>query len=253
MRLFQILLLLCVSLPIVGQGPPITVGTPVMLGLEGKGVRSFAHVSVFDEGRLMRIPIGLPYNITPTWQIGAVLPYVLRATAGESIKEGIGDVTVFTKFQLFKRDGRGKTFRTIVILRHTLPSGRAFDGTAFSSGAFATSFGIISGYITTRYGLYFDASYIARSQQLPDLWRYNLSIGIPLLPHRYPQRQLNAYLELNALRSADFQLQSLMLSPGLQVIPGRRFLIEASFGYPVVQPPNATLRYTTLAGIRFLL
>jgi len=254
MRLTHILLFIGLSLSVAAQGPPITAGTPVMLGLEGRGIRTFVRTSVSDNAVSLIVPLGLPYNITPTWQIGTAIPFFRNATIeGNQIKQGIGDIAVFTKYQLYKRDGRGKTLRTIAIIRHTLPTGRTFDGTAVSSGAFTTAIGLINGFITTRYGLYFDIAYVIRSRQLPDLWTHNLSLGIPLLPHRYPQRQLNAYLELNTRRSEHFKLQFLQLSPGLQFIAGRRFLIETSFGYPIYQTPNSNLRYSALLGTRILL
>ncbi len=90
------------------------------------------------------------------------------------------------------------------------------------------------GKLTTKKGLYADFGYNMTNKDTSDDFLYNFSLGVPLLPHKYPQKQLNTYLEFNGNYAFDPKVHTLFISPGFQFIPGRRILFETSFQITVL-------------------
>ncbi|MEE9170996.1 MAG: hypothetical protein V3U73_14650, partial [bacterium] len=122
-------------------------------------------------------------------------------------------------------------------------------------------------------GLYVEAIYnINTSNDQVDFgnsFSYNFAFGYRLLPARYeiyPSPQLNGFLEINGTTVAKNRISgeelsnsggtTIFLSPGLQFVGGRRWLIEASFQYPVLNRPNGlqlATDWTLSIGTRILL
>ena len=109
-------IILFTSLQLVAQGPPITVGTPVMLGLEGGGIRTFGKFISKENSNIYIQPFVIPYNITPKFQVGTILPFVFKMPDNSTTVGGFGDMALFAKYQLYKKDGKAKTFRTLIKL-----------------------------------------------------------------------------------------------------------------------------------------
>lgn len=254
-HLHFILLLICTSAVSYSQGPPITTETPIMLGLEGNGIRTFGkYTSKESENSYVQV-LAIPYNITARWQIGGIVPYLFLKPEGMKTVNGFGDVSVFTKFQLFKIDGKAKTFRILANIKQTFPTGSPATQTPTGTNQYQTYMGFIIGKISTKAGVYGDLGYNIASSHSPDNFIYNFSIGLPLLPQIYPAKQLNIYLEFNGNHIFERNINTFLISPGLQFIPGRRLLFESSFQIPVIQP-NAELNkinYAVLLGTRFLI
>ncbi|PHQ56618.1 MAG: hypothetical protein COC16_02830 [Lutibacter sp.] len=233
------------------QGPPITVETPVMLGLEGSGIRTFGKFISKKNGTIYVQPIAIPYNISTKFQVGGIIPLMLkRPDEGETIS-GFGDLILFAKYQIYKKDEIAKTVRILANIKQTFPTGKTGIGLGISQ----TYVGIIMGNITTGIGVYSDFGYHITSDDTTDNFTYNFSIGIPLLSHQYPQKQLNTFLEFNGNYLFVPKVHTVFISPGFQFIPGRRILVETSFQIPVVQKnvlANKT-NYMVLLGTRFLL
>jgi hypothetical protein len=237
------------------QGPPITTETPIMLGLEGNGIRTFGKFISKENVNIYVQPIVIPYNITPKFQVGAVFPFKFITPENSKTTGGFADLTVFAKYQLYKIDGKAKTFRILGLVRQTFPTGSTSSNPAIGSGLSQTYVGVVLGKLTTKAGLYGDLGYNITNKNASDNFVYNFSVGVPLLPHKYPQKQLNTYLEFNGNYVFDPKIHTLFISPGLQFIPGRRILFETSLQIPIVQDNNTTNRtnYMVLLGTRFLL
>ena len=141
------------------------------------------------------------------------------------------------------------------MVKHTFPTGKTSSIPAIGSGLYQTYVGLVIGKLTTKKGLYADFGYNITNKNASDNFLYNFSIGVPLLPHKYPQKQLNTYLEFNGNYVFDPKVHTLFISPGLQFIPGRRILFETSFQIPIVQNNITTNKteYMVLLGTRFLL
>ena len=110
-RLVDVLVLIVLSLlPISShaQGPPINTDTPIMLGLEGRGVRTFLKVvrmdKLLENGEkipdpmdrsvtVFLFPVVVPFNLTATTQVGVIAPFLtkdLKSTAGDNSQTGFG-------------------------------------------------------------------------------------------------------------------------------------------------------------------
>jgi len=240
---------------LLAQGPPITTQTPVMLGLEGNGIRTFGKFISKEKANVYVQVFAVPYNISSKFQVGGILPYKSISPKGMDKVNGLADLIFFAKYQLYKKDGKAKTFRILANLKQTFPTGNPSNMPVVGAGLSQTYFGLILGNITSAIGVYSDFGYTISNKSASDSFSYNFSLGVPLLPQQYPQKQINSFLEFNGNYLFDESVHTLFISPGLQFIPGRRFLFETSFQIPVVQQ-NIRLNktnYMLLLGTRFLL
>jgi hypothetical protein len=254
-------IILTFTLPLIlitivySQGPPITTETPVMLGLEGSGIRTFGKfISKENENSYVQI-VGIPYNITPKFQIGGIVPFkFITPNAAETVS-GFSDITVFAKYQLYKKDQTARTFRILANIKQSFPTGRTTSAPPIGSGIYQTYVGLIIGKISTVIGFYSDFGYTITSDKTTDNFIYNFSIGVPILPQKYPQKQINTYLEFNGNYIINPEIHTFYISPGLQFIPGRRILIETSLQIPALQQNETTNKtnYSIILGTRFLL
>lgn len=237
------------------QGPPITVETPVMLGLEGSGIRTFGKLISKENTNIYLHPIGIPFNITPRFQVGGIFPFKIIAQKGAETNGGIADIALFTKYQLYKKDGKAKTFRVLANIKQSFPTGKTISNPKIGSGLYQTHIGLIIGNISSVVGIYGDFAYNITSNGATDNILCNFSIGIPLLPQKYPQKQINTFLEFNGSYAIDPKAQTIFISPGIQFIPGRRMLVETSFQVPIAQNNITTNRtnHMVLLGTRLLI
>jgi len=250
-----LLLALVFATTLMAQGPPITTETPVMLGLEGNGIRTFGKFISTEKAKVYVQPIGIPYNVTSKFQIGTVLPFKVIKPNEQSAVKGLSDIAVFAKLQLYKKDGTAKTFRILAAIKETFPTAKTTTTPQLGTGLFQTYLGLIFGRISSKAGLYGDFGINIPSGGATKNLIYNLSFGVPLLPQQYPQKQLNLFLEMNGNYIPVADANTLFLSPGLQFIPGRRVLFEVSYQYPIIQPGNTLNKtnYRFLLGTRFLI
>ena len=256
MKIILIFILSHILIPVVfSQGPPITTETPVMLGLEGSGIRTFGKFISKENANIYIQPFGIPYNVTPKFQVGGIFPFKFITPKGAETTGGFSDITIFAKYQLYKKDEIAKTFRILANIKQSFPTGKTTSDPQIGSGIYQTYVGLIIGKISTAVGIYGDFGYNITSNKTTDNFSYNFSVGVPLLPQKYPQKQINTFLEFNGNYVIDPKIYTLFISPGLQFIPGRRVLFETSFQIPLLQQ-NITINrtnYMVLLGTRFLL
>lgn len=222
-----------------GQGPPIFTDTPIMLGLEGRGIRTFGNIISKENANAYVHPLAIPYNISRKWQVGTVIPFVSISPDAIPANTGIGDMKVFTKYQLYQKDGKRKTFRGLLKLAQTFPTGNSTEAPALGTGAYQTTMSVVNGYVTTQYGIYGEFGYNITSNGLPDNVIYNMAFGYPLLPQKYPPRQVNLFLELNGNYILDDVGNNLFLSPGIQYIVGKKLLFETGIQLPLDESASA--------------
>jgi len=284
------------AIPAGAQGPPINTDTPIMLGLQGRGTRTF--VKVVRRTRLLEngqevddpmrrsvtatvLPFAVPYNFfSDRFQVGLVAPLVnvdLSTIEGEQSNGGIGDVQLFAKYLLYQRDRRNETFRIASKAGVKLPTGDDEGLPALGTGSTDYFVTTVAAWMRGRIGIYGEGIYRINTSNenvdFGDAVSYNVAFGYRLLPaiyEIYPSPQLNVYLELNgtttgrSARRGDTIQNSgqnsggtlVFLSPGIQYVGGRRWLIEGSFQYPIVNDPNGTqlaTSWTSSFGLRVLL
>ena len=237
------------------QGPPIFTETPIMLGVEGRGVRTFGNIVQKENASAYIQPIAIPYNITNKWQVGAVVPFVSIGLKGISTNSGIGDVNLFVKRQLYQIDGKAKTLRGLLKITETLPTGKTSETPPLGGDAWQTNISLVNGYVTTKFGVYSEIGYTVKGNNLRDNFIYNFAFGLPILPQKYPPKQLNMYLEFNGMYDFGGIGNTLFISPGLQFIAGRKFLLESGIQLPLDQaaPKEQQTDYILRIGTRILI
>ena len=273
----------------LAQGPPIHTDTPIMLGLAGRGVRSFGKVvhrgKLFEGGdavdnpddravTIVQFPVVVPYNLfSERFQVGFIAPF---SPQGEASSSGLADIRVFGKYLLYQRDRLNETLRVATKAGVKFPSGSTSSTPPLGSGSTDYFASAVIGWIRGRTGIYAEGIYsVNTSNDEVDFgngFAFNLALGFRLSPavyDTYPSRQLNLFIEMNGstvrrskqsgARTARLENTGgtvIFLSPGLQFVGGRRWLVEASVQLPVVNAPNGAqlgTSWTTLAGIRVLL
>ncbi len=253
-QILAIIWILCAQVT-WAQGPPITTDTPVMLGLAGNGIRTFGKFIIKEKVKVYVHPIGIPYNVTSKFQIGAIVPFKVIDPNDGATSKGFSDIIFFSKHQIYKKDGKAKTFRILVNYKHIFPTGNIKSIPRLGSGLHKNYLGFILGKVTSKIGIYGDFGYNLVEGPASDQFSYNFSVGIPLLPQQYPQKQINTFLEFNGNYVFKPEIHTLFISPGITFIPGRRVLFETGFQYPILQKniiDNKT-KFTILLGTRFLL
>ena len=237
------------------QGPPIFTDTPIMLGLEGRGLRTFGRYINRENVKVYVQPVAVPFNINAKWQVGAILPWQRINPDGVKTNSGFGDLTLFTKYQVFQKDGKGRTFRGLIKLSETFPTGNTSKTPAVGSGVNTTGIGFVTGFVTTKYGIYGELGYNIVSDGSPNSLVYNFAFNYPLLPQKYPPSQLNISVDLNGRAIPEDDQNVLFFSPGLQLITGKRILLETGIQLPLTQSGYGGNRfnYTYTLGTRILI
>ena len=273
------------------QGPPINTDSPILLGISGKAVRTFGKVirlnTLRQDGneiadpmnRRVTVwvqPLALPYNFTDDFQVAAIFPYVnanLNTRGPNFSSSGLGDIQLFAKYAFYKRDRKNETFRLAGRVNFKLPTGDEKDLPALGTGSTDYSFAAVAGWIKHRVGIYLEGGYGLNTSNgavnFGNNFFYNLALGYRLLPkvyEKYPSPQLNGFLEINGATAAKNKINrvadansggtTIFLSPGLQYIGGRLWLVEASLQYPIINEPNGIqlgTSWTASLGLRLLL
>ncbi len=270
-----IAILILLSTEAFAQGPPINTDTPIFLGLEGRGAKIRTVIvrktQLYQDGKKIddplerevtatMFPIAIPYNVTTDLLVGVKIPTLnMNMKSGGSTKEsfGLGDIAFFAKYLLLQVDRLGETFRVAGKGSVKLATGSKNIVPALGSGTVDYSLGAVAAWIELKYGVYGDVSYsfngssdgLSRGNNLT----YNTAFGYRLIPavyDTYPTQVVNLYLELNgkyALRDkligqevANSGGNEVFVSPGIQYIPSRNFLVEGSVQIPIANSLNGT-------------
>ena len=228
------------------------------------------EVSIFG------VPIVFPYEVVKNKLVlAAGVPILrkemqltqegLRRTVSAS---GFGDAFVNSKLLLIQRDRPGRTTRFAATGRIKLPTGKDDEtdeqgnllppALQLGSGSLDYAAGGVFTHVGRRIGFNADAGYHFRTEAngfaFGDSVAYNLALGYRLAPRVYKvypaKNHLNAYIELNGQTSQRNRIRGdeapdsggtlIYLSPGIQLIPGGNFIIEASLRLPVVQRLNGS-------------
>lgn len=277
------------------NGPPINTETAFVTGLSGAAFRSFARtVRKSAPGRdlqVIAVPLEFPYELLPNKLVlGGAIPYLdkeLEITGGGTQRtigdSGFGDLTAFGKYQVLQRDRSGETTRLTILGRLKLPTGeddeKAPDGTRLprplqlGTGSVDFSAGAVIAALKQRWGVNADLIYTANGSderfQFGNILRYDVALAYRAYPKiyaTYPSPQLNLFLELNGETRERDELggealpdtggTSILISPGIQYIAGRTFLVESSLQIPVVENLNGDQLETDYAfslGLRWLI
>ncbi len=238
-------------------------------------VRTFVRVDRFERApngvsttRLVNL-YALVWGAFPNTNLTFVAPLVSMERSGPSGSDrstSFGDGAVFARYDLLRHNVRGGFTRLSPEVGVKLPSGGAFG-----SGSTDAIGGLVFSHVRDPHWLVADAQFTYRTAneqgvRRGNLWNYDLAYMHRLLP-REELRSPTLYLVLEAngehQRRASIQGvvapnsggDVLFLSPGVELIPNRRIVVEFSLPVPVWRNLNgAAIRPRTrfLVGIRWL-
>lgn len=241
---------------LIAQGPPILTEKTNMLG-QGRGTVKLAYLySEADRLNVRTMVANIDYNLTPslTFEIGMPVTKYIGSLDGFKVT----DLMIASKYQYFKEDIHGKTFRMAAKLGHSFylakrhahlrPSGTMVWG---SYGGF------IAGMESLTIGVICEAgfSYVRDifPKQDETFFQGKLSIGVPLLKRRFPVRQINVYLESELTKQMNAPSGVFYLAPGIQYVHGA-LAIEMFYQPSIISWGNNNYytNRTLGGGIRFI-
>ena len=243
------------------------------------------------ELNIISVPLVVPYELLPNkLVVGASMPYLdkeRKTTINGERKSfsdsGFGDLTLFGKYQFLQRDAHLQTTRISVLGKVKVPTGEDDEKTSagvrlpapvqLGTGSDDYTLGIIFTHIKKRFGINADSMYTlkteANSFEFGDTLNYDIAFGYRLLPkiyETYPAKHLNLFLEFNGKLSQknkqnnkridDSGRNTIFISPGIQFIPAKNYLIEASFQKPIYEDlrgDQLDTDYSFNVGFRWLL
>lgn len=263
------------------QGPPINTDTPITLGLQGRGVRTFGKVVRMSGEAGQRLtatawPVAVPFNVTTDGVVGFAAPMVFKTLEGEGTERtssGLGDVAGFAKYVVLQVDRPQETFRVATKVVVKFATGDEKEVPSLGTGSTDLSLGALGAWLHGRSGIYvemlFQLSGASGGRDIGNGVVYNIALPYRLWPavyKTYPVQQVNAYLEFNGSWAGRDRLaagpvndsggHALLLSPGLQYIPASLFLVEAAVQVPIVKDLNGAQMepdWAFNAGVRLLI
>lgn len=89
--------------------------------------------------------LGLTYGVSANWAVGIEIPYV-RAEDATNMSDGLGDVSLSTKYRFWRRDSLGLQESAAVFINRILNNGDEAAIPSLGSGSVDTLLGITYGY-----------------------------------------------------------------------------------------------------------
>lgn len=209
-----------------------------------------------------------PYGLTPHTLLMAGIPYVWKTVERSGSRQtnaGLGDAFLVVKQELLARDFVAGNRRLALFAGLGLPTGETQDSGSrlapplrLGSGTANLTAQLVYSHVNDRTGAHGAAAYAAATSSVDgvrvgDRFQYDLALGYRVFPSTYRSLHdvsLAAYLELNGTveraatqghnRLPDTGGHTLMVSPGLQLIPFPNWAIDASLQVPVLRDLQGT-------------
>jgi hypothetical protein len=214
---------ICIS-AVYGQGPPILADKPIMLGQHKGTVRlAYAYMNA-DKLDARFIMPSVDFNVSNKISLELMTPFQKYIGSAESGFK-LADIAVSGKYQYFKLDLKGKTIRLAVKGAHRFKVAKQHSNIKpVGSMPWGTYGGIIAGMESLRVGVIGDFGISIVQDIAPrvtsNFFMGKISLGIPLLKHVFPIRQLNVYLEAEIVDQLNAVSSSFYIAPGIQYVFG---------------------------------
>lgn len=233
------------------QGPPITADKPIMLGGGSFTMKTLTEIRNTERGTIIYTPVMLHYLPTKNTLVALHIPYTsynLRDIDGS----GLADMKIMGKYQFYRKDGTGKTFRMVAKTLQTLPTGDEIDVMDISTGKYAGYYGVVAGLETLKYGISTEIGYNSMPNGTLDEFRAKLGFGLPLLKPQYPNKQLNLYFEYNSVWLHERDWYQLLYSQGVQYAL-KNITFDLAVQLPLIQEIDVgrALNYSVFLGTRY--
>lgn len=234
------------------QGPPITGDKPIMLGGKSFTTKTLIELRNTERGTVFYAPLMLHYLPTSNTLVAVHLPLVSHSLNDRDSGTNLADIKLLGKYQFFRKDGTGKTWRITGKTIQTLPTGEELDVMGISTGKYQGYYGIVSGYETLKYGISTEIGYNWMPNGTLDDFRAKLGFGLPLLKPQYPNKQLNLYFEYSSVLVPERDWYQLLYAQGVQVAL-KNVTFDLALQLPLIQdiPDTRTFNYSVFLGTRY--
>ncbi|WP_298347578.1 hypothetical protein [uncultured Dokdonia sp.] len=245
-------LLSLVLVKVLAQGPPITADKPIMLGGNSFTTKTLAEIRNNDRGTAVYVPVMLHYLPTSNSLIALHLPYLSYDLDDVGSGSTLADIKVQGKYQFFRKDGTGRTWRMVAKTIQTLPTGKELDLLELSTGEYQGYYGIVSGLETLKYGISTEIGYNWAPDGNQDEFRAKFGVGLPLLKPQYPNKQVNLYFEYTSSWLTDRDWYQLLYAQGIQYAL-KTVTFDLAVQLPLIKdiPENRALNYSVFLGTRY--
>lgn len=234
------------------QGPPITIDKPIMLGGKSFTVKTLTEIRKTNRGNSTYLPVMLHYLPTANTLLAIHLPVISSNLSKQEKEWNIADIVFQAKYQFYRKDQTGKTFRVVAKTLQTLPTGAEIDVINLSTGKYQGYYGLVSGYETLKYGISSELGYNWSSDENFNEWRTKLGFGLPLLKPQYPNKQINLFFEYTSQWLTHRDWYQLLYSQGVQLAL-KNVTFEASIQFPLINdfPESRKLQNAIFIGSRY--
>ena len=246
---FTIMVMLLACSTLLAQGPPITGDKPIMLG-KGRGVvKTLTEIRQLNDNRVNYVPLIAHYLPSPNTLIGGHIPAVISENGNTSL----GDVALLGKYQFYKKDKTGNTFRMALKSFQKLPTGDNLGIPDISLGKYQALTSIILGKESIQHGILFETGYNVVSQSNLSSWQSKLAFGLPLLKPKFPLKQINLYFEYNSKWYTSVNEYVLLYDQGLQYAY-RQMTFDLAVQVPIIQDVAFIFerKYSLFLGSRYV-
>lgn len=230
----------------LAQGPPITGDKAIMLGEGTIIAKTLTRVLHTDKGNFVHAPFMFHYLPKSNMLFALHIPY-----ASSPDESGFGDITARMKYQVYRKDMKGKSHRIALKSVHWFPTGFNSGIPDISIGEYQSLLSVISGYETLKHGIGTEVGYRYIGGGFPDFWVVNLGFGLPLLKQVYPVNQLNLYFEYDSEWFSNGE-KNIFYAQGIQYAK-KRITLDLALQIPLVRNELAFARreYTLFFGARY--
>ncbi len=235
------------------QGPPITGDKPIMLGANNWVVKTLTEIRHTESGNFVKVPLMVHYLPASNVLVGVHAPFVSYNFKEGAQGQTLGDVELLAKYQFYRKDKTGKTFRLVAKTLQTLPTGKSLNLDGISTGDYQSYVGVVAGYESIKYGISNELGYNLSPSNDMDEFRYKLGFGLPLLKSTYPVNQVNLYFEYQSSWFTTIDEYLMLYAQGIQYAKGR-LTVEASVQFPLIQtvPEAGQRNFSLFLGTRYI-
>ncbi|WP_124979897.1 hypothetical protein [Nonlabens xiamenensis] len=233
------------------QGPPITSDKPIMLGGKSFTAKTLTEIRNTERGTSVYVPVMLHYLPTSNSLVALHLPYI-SYDLSDNQGNALADIKLLGKYQFYRKDGTGKTFRMVAKTLQSLPTGKELDLMELSTGKYAGYYGVVAGLETLKYGISSEIGYNHMPDGTLDELRTKLGFGLPLLKPQYPNKQINLYFEYTSSWLHERNWYQLLYAQGIQYAR-KNITFDLALQLPLVQdiPVTRALNYSVFLGTRY--
>ena len=234
------------------QGPPITSDKPIMLGGGSFTTKTLVEIRTTERGTFTYVPVMLHYLPTANSLVAVHLPYIGYNFESGATGGSLADIKLMGKYQFYRKDGTGKTFRMVAKTLQTLPTGEDLDLMELSTGKYAGYYGLVAGYESLKYGISNEIGYNWMPDGTMDEFRYKLGFGLPLLKPQYPNKQVNLYFEYTNSWLVERDWYQLLYAQGIQYAR-KNVTFDLAVQVPLVNDVDQgrKLKYSLFLGTRY--